>query len=631
MPRAQAHHAAQDALRQRADEAAARLRGDEQAFGARHLLRHARSACRRSPARSSCTSTSRATGSTAARPARSAGRCRRRSACAPPIPTRSIVALSGDYDFQFMIEELAVGAQLKLPYLHVVVNNSYLGLIRQAQRGFEMDFCVSARASTTSTRRRPAGLRRRPRRGGRGPGLQGDPRARAGGDRAGARSRRRSWMDEHQVPVVVEIILERVTNIAMGTEIDNVIEFEERCAIAQGRGCADGGRRCSTESDTWTPDRARRGTRCRSFAANLTMLFNEVDFLDRFAAAAQAGLRGRRVPVPLRLSEGGSSPSGSTKHGLDAGAAQPAGRRLGGGRARHRLPARPRRRVPGRRRHGDRLRDGARLPAGQLPGRHRAAGRRRRDGARDRSSRTCASPRGELGAGRHPAADRADQHARHSGLLPQPHRAGARRSSTTSARTTSSCSTTSITCRAWRAISRRTIEAHLGAHRAHPARRQSRAATSRAPARSTIRSCSAASTRSATTAGSAANTSRRPTPTPGSAGCAPYRRRARRPRHKRRRQHGNDRLHRPRHHGRAHGGHLHQGRATSSSCIRAASVPQELVDAGGDRLRQRRRRSRRSADIIIIMVPDTPRRRDGAVRRERRRRRALARARSSST
>ena len=48
--------------------------------------------------------------------ARSAGRCRRRSACAPPIPTAKIVALSGDYDFQFMIEELAVGAQYKLPY-----------------------------------------------------------------------------------------------------------------------------------------------------------------------------------------------------------------------------------------------------------------------------------------------------------------------------------------------------------------------------------------------------------------------------------------------------------------------------------------------------------------------------------
>jgi len=49
-------------------------------------------------------------------------------------PEASVVALSGDYDFQFMIEELAVGAQFNLPYIHVVVNNSYLGLIRQAQR-----------------------------------------------------------------------------------------------------------------------------------------------------------------------------------------------------------------------------------------------------------------------------------------------------------------------------------------------------------------------------------------------------------------------------------------------------------------------------------------------------------------
>ena len=57
-------------------------------------------------------------------------------------PDATVVALSGDYDFQFMIEELAVGAQFNIPYIHVVVNNSYLGLIRQSQRGFEMDYCV---------------------------------------------------------------------------------------------------------------------------------------------------------------------------------------------------------------------------------------------------------------------------------------------------------------------------------------------------------------------------------------------------------------------------------------------------------------------------------------------------------
>ena len=34
-------------------------------------------------------------------------------------------------------------------------------------------------------------------------------------------------MQEYQVPVVLEFILERVTNISMGTEIEGVNEFEE--------------------------------------------------------------------------------------------------------------------------------------------------------------------------------------------------------------------------------------------------------------------------------------------------------------------------------------------------------------------------------------------------------------------
>ena len=36
------------------------------------------------------------------------------------------------------------------------------------------------------------------------------------------------------VPVVVEIILERVTNIAMGTEIDNLTEFEDVLDLPPG-------------------------------------------------------------------------------------------------------------------------------------------------------------------------------------------------------------------------------------------------------------------------------------------------------------------------------------------------------------------------------------------------------------
>ena len=35
------------------------------------------------------------------------------------------------------------------------------------------------------------------------------------------------WIGEYKVPVVIEVMLERVTNISMGTEIDAIVEFEE--------------------------------------------------------------------------------------------------------------------------------------------------------------------------------------------------------------------------------------------------------------------------------------------------------------------------------------------------------------------------------------------------------------------
>ena len=141
-------------------------------------------------------------------------------------PQRTVVGLSGDYDFQFMVEELAVGAQFKLPYVQVLVNNSYLGLIRQSQRGFDMDYCVQLAFDNLNVS---------------SPDLQGygvdhvkvveglgckalrvtDPAELQPALQAAQRLAR-----EHRVPVVVEVILERVTNIAMGTEINKINEFE---------------------------------------------------------------------------------------------------------------------------------------------------------------------------------------------------------------------------------------------------------------------------------------------------------------------------------------------------------------------------------------------------------------------
>jgi tartronate-semialdehyde synthase len=140
-------------------------------------------------------------------------------------PDATVVALSGDYDFQFMIEELAVGAQFNLPYIHVVVNNSYLGLIRQAQRAFEMDYAVQLSFDNVNAPEI---------------GVYGVDHIKVA-EGLGCKALRvqrpdellpsfeqaKKLMAEFRVPVVVEVMLERVTNISMGTELDNVVEFEE--------------------------------------------------------------------------------------------------------------------------------------------------------------------------------------------------------------------------------------------------------------------------------------------------------------------------------------------------------------------------------------------------------------------
>ncbi len=140
-------------------------------------------------------------------------------------PDRKIIALSGDYDFQFMIEELAVGAQFKLPYLHIVVNNSYLGLIRQSQRGFDMDYAVQLSfENINSPELAEYGVDHL--KVVEGLGCKAI-RVRKQEEIDPAIEQAKEWMAKYQVPVVIEIMLERVTNISMGTEIDKIVEFEE--------------------------------------------------------------------------------------------------------------------------------------------------------------------------------------------------------------------------------------------------------------------------------------------------------------------------------------------------------------------------------------------------------------------
>ena len=151
-------------------------------------------------------------------------------------PSRTVVGLAGDYDFQFMIEELAVGAQFRLPYVQILVNNSYLGLIRQSQRGFEMDYCVQLafeNLNVSDPSLRSYGVDHQA--VVRGLGCKSlrvtDPEK-----ISAALVEAQAMAREHRVPVVVEIILEKVTNIAMGTEIDKINEFEDiDCRHPEGR------------------------------------------------------------------------------------------------------------------------------------------------------------------------------------------------------------------------------------------------------------------------------------------------------------------------------------------------------------------------------------------------------------
>ena len=150
-------------------------------------------------------------------------------------PEEQVVALSGDYDFQFMIEELAVGAQHKLPYIHVVVNNSYLGLIRQSQRPFEMDYEVSLAFDNINTPFDENSV-------ATGYGVDHVKVAEGLGckairverpeDLAAGFAEAERLREEFQVPVVVEVILERVTNIAMGADLDTMNEFEDLATTA---------------------------------------------------------------------------------------------------------------------------------------------------------------------------------------------------------------------------------------------------------------------------------------------------------------------------------------------------------------------------------------------------------------
>ncbi|MFL1377790.1 glyoxylate carboligase [Nocardiopsis protaetiae] len=131
-------------------------------------------------------------------------------------PDAEVVGIVGDYGFQYMVEELAVAAQYNVPYVIIMLNNEYLGLIRQASIPYEMNFQVDIHYDEYGTDN--VKLMEAYGCAGRRVWEPGEIRDSLEWARKEAKATSR--------PVLVEIMIEREANTPHGPAIDAVKEFE---------------------------------------------------------------------------------------------------------------------------------------------------------------------------------------------------------------------------------------------------------------------------------------------------------------------------------------------------------------------------------------------------------------------
>lgn len=146
-------------------------------------------------------------------------------------PDKEVVAIVGDYSFQFLMEEVAVAAQYEVPFLIVMLNNFNLGLIRQAEIGYGMDYAIDLGYDAGA---------------GEEIGIDHVKVMEAMGctarrvekpdEIADALAWGRRQVHESKRPVLVEILIERNANAAMGPAIDKIKEFEELPAVSENEG-----------------------------------------------------------------------------------------------------------------------------------------------------------------------------------------------------------------------------------------------------------------------------------------------------------------------------------------------------------------------------------------------------------
>ncbi|WP_084144651.1 glyoxylate carboligase [Amycolatopsis jejuensis] len=131
-------------------------------------------------------------------------------------PDAEVVGVVGDYSFQFLVEELAVAAQYDVGFVLVMLNNEYLGLIRQSELPYDMNYQVDIHYDdhgTDNVKIMEAY------------GCSGT-RVVEPGDIRSSLEWARKEAERTRRPVLVEIMIEREANAAMGPALDAVREFE---------------------------------------------------------------------------------------------------------------------------------------------------------------------------------------------------------------------------------------------------------------------------------------------------------------------------------------------------------------------------------------------------------------------
>ena len=135
-------------------------------------------------------------------------------------PDKLVVGVVGDYSFQFLMEELAVACQYKIPYVLVMLNNAYMGLIRQGEMRYDMNFAVDIGYEGPDSEYGIDNVMIMEAMGALGRRVTNPEEIQEALDWAVRTS------EERQVPALVEILCERETNAAMGLSIDKINEYE---------------------------------------------------------------------------------------------------------------------------------------------------------------------------------------------------------------------------------------------------------------------------------------------------------------------------------------------------------------------------------------------------------------------